>query len=250
MDALFSVFLIIIGVLSGFIGGIGGPGGIPVLIVLNSMINMQPTTTAATASSVFFVATVGGVVLYHLSDGIDVRLTIMIAIPAMAGSYLGTSVATYLQPQLFEAILGVVFATTGVFVIYQQRMDEADATHSDKTSKTYTILAVTSLVIGVLAGVTGVGGPALTIPVMLFLGVQPQIAIGAGLASGVIITANSVAGHALQSTVPDGDIALLVAIPLLIGQFIGWKFVHTIPDKHATYAIAALSLIGGGWFML
>ena len=40
-----TLIVLIVGIsfIAGFIGGIGGPGGIPILIILNKLVDLQPT---------------------------------------------------------------------------------------------------------------------------------------------------------------------------------------------------------------
>jgi len=101
-----------------------------------------------------------------------------------------------------------------------------------------------SLGVGVAAGVTGIGGPALTVPLMLVAGITPVTAIGAGLASGVLITGNAVVGHALQRTTPALGPALAVGLPYVLAQVLGWRYVHSVSQRTVAYTIAAVGLGG------
>ena len=83
---------------------------------------------------------------------------------------------------------------------------------------------------------------------MIFLGIESKTAIGAGLASGVLITINSTIGHAINATTPQLELVIIIGIPTLIAQTIGWKYVHAISEKHAAYSIAVIGIIGGVFF--
>lgn len=243
--------LVVVGAAGGFIGGIGGPGGIPMLLALNVVLTMDPGTAAITASSLFFVATVLGTGLYYYSDGIQWVFVAMIGIPALIGTHTGARLSAYLSAGMFELILGISFILIAGGVVHQE-LSEATEMFAISTSERqlYAILGVGSLVIGILAGITGLGGPALAIPLMLVLGVSPSIAIGAGLASGVLITFNTTLGHAMQGHTPELIPLVAMGIPALIAQTIGWKYVHAISDTYVSYTIAGIGVIGGVIFTL
>ena len=245
------ITLAVIGAIGGFIGGIGGPGGIPILLGLNVLLALDPSTAAITASSLFFAATVLGGVLYYYSDGIKWGFAAAISVPAMTGSHIGTQISTLLSATMFELILGVAFMLIAGGVIHQELTESTDTfAVSPSKIQLYAVLITGSLAIGVLAGITGLGGPALAIPLLLVLGIEPSAAVGAGLVSGIPITFTTTVGHAIQGTTPELIPLLVIGVPTLIAQVIGWKYVHDVPDTYVSYTIAGIGIIGGVTFML
>ena len=242
------VLVAVIGAVGGVVAGIGGPGGIPVLLALNLLLALSPSVAAATASSVFIVATMTATGLYYHSDGIDWALAATVGLPALVGTHAGTTIATTLPPRRFEFVLGGVLLLAALGIFYQQRGDDEDGPSLATTWNSATlrgVVALGSLLVGVLAGITGIGGPALTVPFMIFLGVNSIVAIGAGLASGVLITANTTLGHALQGTGPALVPLAVVGVPYVTAQVLGWKYVHSVSERTVAYTVAAIAGLGG-----
>lgn len=245
------LLLVVAGTIGGFVGGIGGPGGIPILLAVNVVLALEPGVAAITASSLFFVATVIGTGLYYYSDGVNWRFAGVIALPALIGTHTGTRISTHLSEGMFEVILGVAFIMIAGGVIHQELAASREVPSvSASDTQLYAVIGAGSLIIGVLAGITGLGGPALAIPLLLVLGISPSIAVGAGLASGVLITFNTVIGHALQGSTPEVLPLVVMGVPTLIAQAIGWKYVHVVPDTYVSYTIAGIGIIGGALFIL
>lgn len=239
------LLLALVGVLGGVVGGIGGPGGIPVILSLNVLVALSTPVTAATASSVFVVATVTATALYLYSDGIDWALAATVGVPAVLGTHVGTRLAVSLSVARFEHVLGGTLLLAAMGIVYRQRQQsDPGAAGPWRTTTTGTLVAAGSLLVGVAAGITGIGGPALTVPLMLVLGVAPVTAIGAGLASGVLITANATLGHAVQGTTPAPVPALVVGVPYVLAQVLGWKYVHSVSETTVAYTLAAVA-VGG-----
>jgi uncharacterized membrane protein YfcA len=237
------LLLALTGILGGAVAGIGGPGGPPVLIVLNAGVALAPTVAAATASSVFFVAAVTATGLYYHSDGIDWVLAAVVAVPALVGTTLGTRVAADLSTQVFEFVLGAVLVLAALGIVYTQ--GERQSVAADWEERTVrAAVAVGSLLIGIVAGITGIGGPALTVPLMILLGIPPITAIGAGVASGVLITTGTTLGHVLQGNGPALVPLLVVGVPYVLSQVIGWTYVHAVSERMVSYTIAAVAVVG------
>lgn len=239
------VLLVLVGVVGGVIGGMGGPGGIPVVISLNLLLVVSPSIAAATASSIFVISTITATGMYFYSDGIDVRLVGVVGVPALLGTHAGARISTVLSVRLFEYVLGGVLLLAAVGIWYQQQKGDSSTRQNNRGRKTTVIIGVGSLLIGTVAGITGLGGPALTVPFMMLLGIGPVTAVGAGLASGILITVNTTLGHAVQGNLPALVPFVVIGFPYVISQVLGWKYVHSVSERTVSYSIAAIAAVGG-----
>jgi Sulfite exporter TauE/SafE. len=235
--------LALVGGVGGVVAGMGGPGGIPVIVALNILLALSTPVVAATASSVFVVATLMATALYLYSDGIEWALAAAVGAPAVIGAHAGTRLAPSLSVALFEYVLGGTLLLIAVGIVYRQRMVSHGQSGASgwRAGPKPAIIVAGSLLIGVVAGITGIGGPALTVPFMLLIGVAPIVAIGAGLASGILITVNSALGHALQGNLPALAPVLVVGVPFVLAEVLGWKYVHSVPERTVAYTLAAFA---------
>lgn len=253
MEPVILLLLLLVGIGGGIVAGMGGPGGIPVIIGLNVLLVLSPPVAAATASGIFLVATIVATSLYWYSDGIDWSLAVLIGVPAIVGAHVGTRISPGLTSQTFDQLLGIVLFLAAIGLVYRQRrLRSDDATIGLEMGDRFrsTVVALAGGAIGIVAGFTGFGGPVLSIPFLLLLGFAPITAIGAGLASGVVITLNTTLGHGLQGNLPELVPLGLIGVPYVVSQLVGWYYVHAVSERVVTYSIAALAALAGLFFLL
>jgi hypothetical protein len=241
------ILMAAIGVISGSIGGIGGPGGVPVLLLLNLGIALSPPVAAATASSIFVIATITATGLYYYSDGINWLLAASVGVPALIGTRIGAQVTPKLPVHVFETILAGILLLTTIGIVYQQR--HSSSSHSEyalewRTAQILVKITLSSSLIGVIAGLTGIGGPALTVPLLIYFGIAPITAIGAGLASGILISISTALGHVFQGNTPAFYPFITIGVPYIFSQVIGWRFAHNVSKKTVSYTIAGVAVLG------
>jgi uncharacterized membrane protein YfcA len=111
------------------------------------------------------------------------------------------------------------------------------------------VLALIAL--GVVAGfinVLSAGGSMLTLPLLMFLGLPPQVANGT---NRVAITLQSVTavGSFFRGGQGDLGIGLRLALPAVIGSLIG-AWIATWISREAFEAVLVVAMIGASLFML
>ncbi len=93
-------------------------------------------------------------------------------------------------------------------------------------------IALAGLIVGILVGLTGVGGGALMAPLLiLFAGVSPSMAIGTDLVYSTITKAAGAWQHWQQGTVNLYIVGLL-SIGSIPGALIGVQTVHILAQRH------------------
>jgi uncharacterized membrane protein YfcA len=212
---------------------------------LNLGLTLSPAVAAATASSIFILATVAVTGLYYHSDGIDWALAAVVALPAVVGTHLGIHIAAGLSVRFFEVVLGAALFLASLGIVYQQRRSAGTSIADGWSDGTVRgLIAAGSGIVGIVAGITGLGGPALIIPLMIVLGVSPIVAIGASMAGGVLITANTTLGHVANGTPPAPLLFLLIGVPFVVSQVLGWRYVHVVSERMVSYTIAGIAAAG------
>lgn len=89
-------------------------------------------------------------------------------------------------------------------------------------------IVVASFIVGILIGLTSMGGAALMTPfLVVFAGVPAMLAVGTDLVYGAITKIVGATVHYRQGTV-DLRIVKLLAIGSIPGSFLGFLFVHSL----------------------
>lgn len=95
------------------------------------------------------------------------------------------------------------------------------------------LLVPLGLAISVAAGIVGIGGPMLTVPLLVSLRVPVLEALAAAQASSVVIAVVGTVGYALHGSIA-WPLALIVGLPEVAGVAIGWKIARALPSRSLT----------------
>lgn len=246
---LYIIFLILVGVIGGSLGGMGGPTGFLVLSVLIVFTELTHGEIAGTASTMFFIATIFGATLYTLSGDQDWRITLTLVPTAIIGTKLGVHVNGILPEELFRVFIGILAITLGSIIIYREKYNITPMMNlSQKTLKGKSVLGAIGLGVGFIGGVSGLGGPAIAIPLLLIVGIKPLIAITSAISAGVAVTGSTSMSYVLSGSV-DYTYVALIGIPFAVSQVAGWKYAHTIETGRLKLVLGAFQLVFGAYLL-
>ena len=140
----------------------------------------------------------------------------------------------------FGILLGIFVALIGVLVWWRgYRLDaRVNTLHPHHSTL---MLATLGLVIAAASGLFGIGGPMLTVPVLVACGVPVLSSLAAAQAQSVVIASVGTVGYLARGAI-SWPLALLIGIPELCGVLIGWKIAHAVPTHRLTYALVAALL--------
>lgn len=234
--------------LFGLAGGVGitavGPGGVLPTIGMFLLTGLSPAGVAGTSIVTHVATGVLGTAAYtrsgQLREPVTRRIAVLLAAAAVLGTPLGVLVNGMVSGRVFGIMLAVAVAVTGLLVWLRERRttgEEAALAHLPSV----TICAV-GLVVAVAAGMFGLGGPMLSVPLLVICGLPVLPALAAAQAQSVIIAGIGTIGYLLNGSI-DWPLAVLVGIPELAGVVLGWKIAHAVPARRLKYALAAALLI-------
>jgi uncharacterized membrane protein YfcA len=230
---------LVIGVMVGATG-IGGFLIIPVLVQLADL----PIRSAMGAALV--IAAANGAVgawLFRRRGRVDWAVATPLAIGAMAFALLGGWLNRSLTVPLVVAILGCVMVAGSAASLWKPHAPPSQQAGRQSGAR-FSLLASIGALAGVTAGLTGAGGPLVSVPLLNILAYPVLTAVGA---SQVLQLAASLFGsisYWQDGLIPVG--LLTVAIPMhLVGIWLGVKLVHAIDQKLATRVVAALGMAAG-----
>lgn len=235
----------------GLAGGIGitavGPGGVLPTIGLFALTGLSPAQVAGTAIVTHVATGALGTAAYtrsgQLREPQTRRTALILAASALVGTPLGVLAGTAVSKHVFGVVLGVVVAAAAALVWYRARFPRALLAHPPKA-----VIAVVGLAVSAVAGIVGIGGPMLTVPLLAAAGLPLLQSLACAQAQSIVIAAVGTVGYLAHGSI-DWPLAALIGIPELAGVLAGWKIAHALPVRAlrntliATLCILSIYLI-------
>lgn len=238
----------IVGVLGGFFGVGGGFLAGPLMFWIGVPINFVIGTDLAHMTGKSIVATRTHRALGH----VDIRLASLMIIGTIPGVEVGAQIIEKLKDTgNIEEVIGftyiIILTTIGIFTMWEsirairvKRTDQLDVQEvvgvkslihrtpllrippmiqlkiSGVEVSAWSILFV-GLITGILAGLLGVGGGFVRMPLMIYiLGIPTHVAVGTDLFEIIISAGFGTVSHALK-----GNVDFMIAATMLTGAAIG-----------------------------
>ncbi|MFI6350665.1 sulfite exporter TauE/SafE family protein [Streptomyces sp. NPDC050560] len=225
--------------LFGLVGGVGitavGPGGVLPTVALFALTGLGPAQVAGTALVTHVATGVLGTAAYTRSGQLREpgtrRTALVLFCAAVLGTPLGVWVNTLVSERVFGLVLAVFVAGVAALVWYRERHDAGAGAHPATG-----VVALLGFAVAVAAGVVGIGGPMLTVPLLVALGVPVLESLAAAQAQSIAIAATGTVGYVVHGAV-DWPLAALVGVPELAGVLLGWKIARALPTSSLRRAL-------------
>ncbi|NLU73902.1 sulfite exporter TauE/SafE family protein [Streptomyces sp. HNM0575] len=235
--------------LFGLLGGIGitavGPGGVLPTIGMFLLTGLSPAGVAGTAIATHIATGALGTVAYtrsgQLREARTRRIALILSATALVGAPLGVLFNTLVGGRGFAVLLAAAVATTGILVWVRERRTAAREDGPGTTDLRPVVTGAVGLLVSVAAGLFGLGGPMLSVPLLVVCGLPLLPALAAAQAQSVVIASVGTVGYVVHGSV-DWALAALVGVPELAGVMIGWKIAHAVPTRKLKYALAGTLL--------
>lgn len=238
--ASMSILVLVLLGLFGLIGGIGitavGPGGVLPTIGLFALTSSSPAEVAGTAIVTHVATGALATAAYtrsgQLREPETRRTALLLAGTAVLGTPAGVLLNTLVSPSTFGGVLGVLVAAVAALVWYRERRP-ATATLGHPPA---VVVVGLGFIVAIASGIIGIGGPMLTVPLLVSLGVPVLESLASAQAQSVIIATVGTLGYLAHDAI-DWPLAALVGIPELAGVLLGWKIAHALPTRSLKYAL-------------
>jgi uncharacterized membrane protein YfcA len=236
----------------GLAAGVGitaiGPGGVLATAGLLLLTHLSPSGVAGTAIVTNLATGALGAMAYRRSGQLRQpstrRIARVLAAVAVIGTPLGVLANGLVSGSAFGILLAASLAIAGVLVWLRQRVSRVE-----RTSPSRNLIVAIGLVAAVVAGMFGLGGPMLSVPLLVIAGVPVLSALGAALAQSVVIAAVGTVGYLLHGSI-DWPLAAVVGIPELCGILFGHRIAQAVPERRLTYALGLALVAVAPWLVI
>ena len=244
MAGLSTPVLVLLG-LFGLVGGVGitalGPGGVLPTIGLFALTGLSSAEVAGTAIVTHVATGALATAAYtrsgQLRDPETRRSALILCATALVGTPLGVLINTVVSKRVFGLVLAVFVTLVAVLVWLREHREPAGtAAHPPMA-----LVGGTGFAVAVASGIVGIGGPMLTVPLLIAFGVPVLESLAAAQAQSIVIAAVGTVGYLAHGAI-NWPLAALVGIPELAGVLLGWKIAHAVPTRGLKYALVAALL--------
>jgi uncharacterized membrane protein YfcA len=246
MGFTFLVTLALLGAIGGFAAGFLGVGGgvllFPLLLYIPPLLGLESldakTVAALVISQVFFASMIGGTAHWR-SGRVHGRLTLVAAVAAAGGSFLGGVASKWVSDWFLLLLFGVVTLLAAAMMFLPVPSLEREKTPVEQLVVPLLPLAVLSFVKGVVVGFLGAGN-FIFVPLLIYvLKVPTRIAIGSNLVIAVLTTFLGFLGKLLTGQIPF-LMTLAVVIGAGLGALGGERSHGRVSPRALRYAYAAV----------
>lgn len=249
---LFYLLLAVIGLLTGTYGTMVGLGGgiilLPVLLFLFP--DAPPEALTGISLSVVLINALSGTAAYARHGRIDYRSGALFAVATIPGTIIGVWLLRFVEMGLFSTLFGALLLAVSVLIILRPRTEPAGGitpqTAENKggnpLSRARRALGTgLSFVVGFIAGLLGIGGGIIHVPMMIYVLRFPlRVATATSQFILIFTTLTGVLTHlALGTSVSNWMIVVCLALGVIPGAQLG---AHLSRRLRGTVIIRLLAL--------
>jgi hypothetical protein len=217
------------GLVSGILAGLLGIGGGTILVPLLVTLGYTPVQAVATSSLAIVVTSVSGSVQNWRMGYFDWKRVIFLGLPALVTAQIGVYIASHILPYILLLAFGILLLTNIYLIDLPKRL----ATNGvPKTLKINPVFArtFTGGTAGILAGLFGVGGGVIMVPLQILLLAEPiKVAIQTSLGVIVATAVSACVGHAAEGNVLFVP-GMLLGFGGLLGAQMSTRVLPKLPD--------------------
>jgi uncharacterized protein len=218
------------GLFSGLLAGLLGIGGGTVLVPLLVSLGYPPVQAVATSSLAILVTSISGSIQNWRMGYFSWKRVGLLGFPAIVTSQIGVYIASRILPYILLLAFGILLSINIYLVNLRQQLI---AKQNSIETQFNPLLArlITGGAAGILAGLFGVGGGVIMVPLqMLLLKEEIKVAIQTSLGVIVITAVSATIGHTVAGNVLFVT-GLLLGCGGLLGVQISTRILPKLPDR-------------------
>lgn len=246
LDAV--VFLSLTGLVSGVLAGFLGIGGGTLLVPVLVQLGFLPVQATATSSLAILVTSSAGSFQNWRMGYLNIRQIVLLGAPALVTAFLGAMVGDRIPNYWLLAGFGLLLLVNLYLVSLKKQVIRKAQFRETRTATGPAIDPMTARLItgstaGFMAGLFGVGGGVILVPLqILLLGERIKTAVRTSLGVIVITSISACAGHALNQNI-DFAAGLILGVGGLIGVQVSTRFLPKLSDATVTQLFRVMLIV-------
>ncbi|NJR68055.1 MAG: sulfite exporter TauE/SafE family protein [Synechococcales cyanobacterium CRU_2_2] len=245
------ISLLLGGLVAGVLAGLLGIGGGTILVPILLATGAVPVQAIATSSLAIIITSLSGSVQNWRMGLLDFQQIAWLGLPAIAASQIGVQLASGASDQWLLIAFGVLMLVNlALLSLRQQLVRTTQTEHPSQTDRSYPRRScaigakiLTGGLAGMIAGLLGVGGGAIMVPLQMLLLQEPiKRAIQTSLGVVVLTAIASTAGHAVNGNVlwlP----GLILGVGGLVSAQLSTRLLPRLPDRWVSALFRAFLLL-------
>ncbi len=231
--------------LVGILIGAVGVGGILLIPALQMLAPLPIQAAMATALFTFIFTGIVGTALFQRRGSIDWALTTPLCLGGALFGVVGGWANARLDAKLLTLILALLIVAAGANTLFTSSALRT-ACFDDRPRRQRALLFVIGAVTGFGSGLTGIGGPALAVPMLVVCGFPALAAIGASQVIQIVASVSGSVAHLAQGNV-DLRLAALLTLFAVLGVVVGVRAAHAVDARWLRRGVGLLCVgVGAG----
>ena len=197
----------------------------------------------ATALFTFAFTGIAGTIMFQRRGSIDWTFTKPVLAGATLFAFIGAWVNSLTGAGALALILAAIIIFAGVYTLAAWHGIPQPALQGRRQAQ-QVLLVVLGAVAGFGSGLTGVGGPAISVPLMVMCGFPALTAIGTSQVIQIVAAISGTLANLKYGAIDFGIAALLTLIEIA-GVILGARIVHAVNADGLHKFVAVLCIVVG-----
>ena len=250
-----AILVFIVAVIFSIFGKGGGELYLPIMI---SLLPLSIHTAAGVSLFIIFIQSLSMVAIYHKKHRlIDWGLALVIALVVGSMAFLGGYFAVQIKAVYLKVLFASLLIISSFFLFINKKVlvkkgfftwrREAGGT-SYECHLLYSLIPLA--LIALLAGMVGISGGGLIVPLCVLLGGMPlRVAMGTNTFLVLVSSSMGFLGHFAKGGI-DWKVALILGTMALIGSQIGSRRHAKIKESHLRIGLASVLTLAAVWMII
>ncbi|MDR2054451.1 MAG: sulfite exporter TauE/SafE family protein [Desulfovibrio sp.] len=242
--AILGVITLTVGMLIGTVG----VGGILLIPALGALAQLSTHTAMGTALFSFIFTGILGTILYQRRGSIDWEVTAPLCAGSLLFGYFGALVNANAPVRILNMLLAAVIMFVGIYTLRPHRTVCNEAAAVSKLSRRFRLLFI-GVAVGFGSGLTGVGGPVLSVPLLIVFGFPPLTSIAASQVVQITAALSGSAGNLAHGFI-DFTVVWWVTLFELAGVVLGAGIAHASSSAFLKKIVSVVCIAVGGYILM